>query len=403
MDALSRLYTEDKSYPHTVQDTTPDGSESDTSPITHFTESEPQDLFSFEVLEGNYNQNHSDCSSNCSIYQAALDLSDYRNKYPINNWDDYQSISRGRSDEEIAQSAQHWSDRFVLMCLVHEDDTIRSKVYAGELTSSPPLDYPQQGAMQEAMDPEINEETILSPRPQPDLSMIKRRPHEALGCTTTNVTCEGPEGRVHQAPRPSPTKPLYGGPHASHNGISVIEPPTLPNHYRKLYQVYNQIAEPEESEVTRWERIVDERDVVQAINEMETIWREQIIKGYRNDPVYQLAQDCSITSRGGKMEHHGIRNVLHSATTPGGEDCLYIPKGHGINGETHRELIISEIHTMGDHSVNSNLRYPSEYIYWLESGRISLTLLGNASCVRPTTNPTPYQPVMPEPSLSPLR
>jgi len=157
---------------------------------------------------------------------------------------------------------------------VHEDDKIRNKVYAGELSSSPPLDDPQQEAMQDPMDPEINEEAILPPRPRPDLLKIKRRLHEALGCTTTNVPCESSECPVHQAPRPSPTKPLYGGPLASHNVIPVIEPPKLPHHDRNIYKVYNDIAEEEESEVSRWERIVDETDVVQAMNEMETLWRE---------------------------------------------------------------------------------------------------------------------------------
>jgi len=82
-DALSRLYTEDKGYPHTVQDPTQEDSESDTSPLTHFTESDPKDMSRFKVLEVNYNHNHSDCSSNCSIHRAALDPSDYRNKDPI--------------------------------------------------------------------------------------------------------------------------------------------------------------------------------------------------------------------------------------------------------------------------------------------------------------------------------
>ena len=93
-----------------------------------------------------------------------------------------------------------------------------------------------------------------------------------------------------------------------------------------------------------------------------------MIKGYRNDLVYQLAQDSSNTSRGGKMEHYRIRNGLLYATTRGGEDCLYIPNGHGINGETLRELMISGIHTnsKGHHSADRNLRYASEYIYWPE-------------------------------------
>ena len=157
------------------------------------------------------------------------------------------------------------------MCPFHEDDKIRNKVYAGELSSSPPLDGPQQGAMQDAMDPEIDEETILSPRPPPDLSRIKSRLHEALGCTTAKVPCGSPQCPVYQAPRPSPTKPLCGVPLTSHNLIPVIEPPDLPHYNINLYQVYNDIAEEEESKVTRWEKIVDEREVIQALNEMATI------------------------------------------------------------------------------------------------------------------------------------
>jgi len=91
-----------------------------------------------------------------------------------------------------------------------------------------------------------------------------------------------------------------------------------------------------------------------------------MIKGYGNDPVYQLAQDSSNTSRGGKMQHYRIRNDLLYATTRGGEDCLYIPKGYGINGETLRELMISEIHTKGHHSTDRNLWYAFEYINWPE-------------------------------------
>jgi len=63
---------------------------------------------------------------------------------------------------------------------------------------------------------------------------------------------------------------------------------------------------------------VNERDLVQAMNEMETIWREEMIEGYRNDPVYQLVPDSSNTSRDGKMQPYHIRNNLLSATTRGG-------------------------------------------------------------------------------------
>jgi len=111
---------------------------------------------------------------------------------------------------------------------------------------------------------------------------------------------------------------------------------------------------------------VDERDVVEAMNEMETIWREQMIKGYRKDPVCQLAQGSSNNSRGGKMQHYRIWNGLLYATTRGGENCLYIPKGHQINGENLRELMTDEIHTKGHHSSDKSLWYASAYIYWPE-------------------------------------
>jgi len=76
VDALSRLYPEGQSYPHTVQDPAQEDLENDTSPLTHFTEPDPEDMSRFEALEVNYNHNHSDCSSNCSIHRAALDPRD---------------------------------------------------------------------------------------------------------------------------------------------------------------------------------------------------------------------------------------------------------------------------------------------------------------------------------------
>jgi len=106
-DALSCLYTEDENYPHTVQNPTQQDSDNHPSPRTLCTGSDPEARSLFEVLEVNYNHNHSHCCSNCSMHSAVLDPSDYRNKYPINNWGDYQSISSSRRDKEIAHSAQH--------------------------------------------------------------------------------------------------------------------------------------------------------------------------------------------------------------------------------------------------------------------------------------------------------
>jgi len=101
VDRLSRLYTEDKGYPHTVQDPTQEDSGNDTSPLTNFTESYPEEISPVDVVEVNYNHTHSDCCTNGSIYCAVLDPSDYRNKDTNNNWGDYWSISSGRSDDKI--------------------------------------------------------------------------------------------------------------------------------------------------------------------------------------------------------------------------------------------------------------------------------------------------------------
>ena len=97
----------------------------------------------FETLEVVYSRHCSDCNSDCSIHQALLDPTDYRNKNPINTWGDYRSISSGRSNEEIQHLAQDWTDCFVLMCLHHEDDKIMNKVYLGKAPSSPPVGDPQ--------------------------------------------------------------------------------------------------------------------------------------------------------------------------------------------------------------------------------------------------------------------
>ena len=56
------------------------------------------------------------------------------------------------------------------------------------------------------------------------------------------------------------------------------------------------------------------------------------------------------------MQHYYVRNWLLYATTRGGENCLHILKRHGIDGETLRELIISEIYNKGHHSADRNLQ-----------------------------------------------
>jgi len=80
--------------------------------------------------------------------------------------------------------------------------------------------------------------------------------------------------------------PLYSSAFTHSNAtISAIELPQLPHHQRRLYEVYDDATDEEEDDVPRLERVQDERDVVQATTELEGMWREQMIKGYRQDPV----------------------------------------------------------------------------------------------------------------------
>jgi len=88
-----------------------------------------------------------------------------------------------------------------------------------------------------------------------------------------------------------------------------------------------------------------------------------MIRGYRQDPVWKLANNSAATARGDKAQHYSIGNGLLYANTRGGERSLYIPKGHPMNSETVRELAISEIHNKGHHSAQRNLQYTTEYLF----------------------------------------
>ena len=66
------------------------------------------------------------------------------------------------------------------------------------------------------------------------------------------------------------------------------------------------------------------------------------------------------------LQHYRISDGLLYPTTRSGEHCLYILKGHAVNGSTLRETVMEEIHNKGHHSAERNLRYVTEYLYWPE-------------------------------------
>jgi len=228
------------------------------------------------------------------------------------------------------------------------------------MPSSPPIDYPELPKSTTVSPPEAG--SPVSTRSHPDLGVLKSRLENAVLCNQTmHQECNEPNC---PAQRHHHKRPLYSRAFTHSNAtISAIEPPQLPHHERRLYEVYDDATDEVEDDVPHLERVQDERDVAQATTELEGMWREQMIKGYRQDPVWKLANDSTATARGGKAQHHSIGNGLLYATTRGGERCLYIPKGHAMNGETLRELAISVIHNKGHDSAQRNLRYATEYLF----------------------------------------
>jgi len=68
--------------------------------------------------------------------------------------------------------------------------------------------------------------------------------------------------------------------------------------------------------------------------------------------------------RRGKALHYSIGNGLLYPTTRGGEQYLNIATGPTINGQTLRELTITEIHNKGHYSAQRNPQYSTEYLFW---------------------------------------
>jgi len=231
------------------------------------------------------------------------------------------------------------------------------------MPSSPPIVYPELPESTSALPPVSGSQ--VSTRSHPDLSVLKRRLESAVLCNQTmRQKCSEPNCPTHRHHR---QRPLYSSAFTHSNPIiSAIKPPQLSYHERRLYEVYNNATDEEEDHLPPLKRVQDERDVAQATTELKGMWREQMIKGYRQDLVWKLANDSTATARGGKAQHYSSGNGLLYATTRGGEKCLYIPKGHATNCETLKELAISEIHNKGHHSAQRNLRYATAYLFWPE-------------------------------------
>ena len=77
-------------------------------------------------------------------------------------------------------------------------------------------------------------------------------------------------------------RPLYSSAFTHSNAtISAIEPSQRPHHERRFYEIEDDATEEDEDDIPRLERVQDERDIAQVTTELEGMWQEQMIKGYR--------------------------------------------------------------------------------------------------------------------------
>ena len=190
------------------------------------------------------------------------------------------------------------------------------------MPSSPPIVYPELPKFTSASPPVSG--SPVSARSRPDLSVLKRsRENAVLYNQTMHRRSSEHNCPAHGYHR---KRPLDSSAFSHLNAIiSSIKPPQLPHHERGLYEVYDDATDEEEDDVPHLERVQDERDVAQATTELEAMWREQMIQGDRQDPVWKVANDSTATAAGGKAQHYSIGKGLLYATPRGGEKCVYIP------------------------------------------------------------------------------
>jgi len=282
---------------------------------------------------------HSECGSDCSIRER-------------NDWGDM--VSSGHlSEEELNHSAIHWTACHKVVCEVHNENRFAGQVITPE--------SPEVATMRARYLAEGSE----GPRPRIDIDGVRKQLATAVEHDDSLAECRechGYDQKAHDAYMAKRQKPLYGGGLSHYNRtVPTIIPSTLSQDDCSLYDVFE-----DEGNSSHLEQVLDERDTIQVTTEMQSMWREQLVDAYRKDELYKLALDSGNTAKGGRMKHYRIGDGLMFATTCKGLQVLYIPKGHVANGQTLRELVISEVHDKGHHSAERNVRYATEYLYWPE-------------------------------------
>jgi len=327
-DALSHLYRHDTGRAEYARDPT---EQTEDLKATNTHENSPHTVFATSLFSDTISRfeplhtlgDHAECGSDCSMREG-------------NDWGDM--VSNGHLREgELNHSATHWTACHKAVCEFHNQNRLAGQVITPE--------SPEVGTMRARYLTEGNE----SPRRRIDLDRVRKRLATALEHDDPLAECRECDGYDQKVPDAYMAKrqtPLYGGGLAYYNKtVPSIIPPTMLQDDCILYDVLE-----DEGDTPRLEQVLDERDTIQVTTEMQSMWREQLVDAYRKDERYKLALDSEKTAKGGRIEHYRIGDRPMLATTRKELQALYIPKGHAANGQTLRELVISEVYDKGHHS-----------------------------------------------------
>ena len=315
-DALSRIYEDQEPKTEEESQIIDDDIEDEHSPYTPIYFTGP----SLRMSTSNYYEPigaHSECGSDCSITEG-------------NTWGDKVTLP-STPPEQREHAMLHKSYCYDNSCPYHKEV---KNFYDETKSSAPPK----------------KETTNVNSIPDSIFKDLSRIHGDQDPKTDTESVYNDWEDYLAGPQEPIQTK------------VTII-PPTMKEHRRGLYKIFEDDDKPAD-DTSHLERVEDERDAASVTAQMTTVFRAQMIAAYRKDALYKMVMDSGHPNK--DLQHYRISDGMVYATTRRGENCLYIPKGHGVNGESLRELVIDEIHGKGHHSAERNLRYATEYLFWPE-------------------------------------
>ncbi|PWW71542.1 hypothetical protein C7212DRAFT_349013, partial [Tuber magnatum] len=292
-----------------------------------------------------------------------------------NDWGN-QCTLRSTPPEELQHSALHYTHCYVDHCPYHQTEIKFTNNHPRQWGKSTP--YPlseglrpqQQTTGGRPMSAGEGPSTIAQPMPRsyaipPQLNPVAPAFQMPEPEPVENLTTEA----IAAFRMPGPDSPTPIGrverleSLTNETTVSVMSP-TMTEYRRGLYDGLEDNEEDDLPETTGGSEIEDERDNLQTVNEMIGMFRAYMVAAYRTEPIWKKVNENMDST--GDLSSYKVANGMLYAKTRYGEDCLYIPRGPAYGNTTLREYVISKIHNKGHHSVERNLWYTTEYLFWPE-------------------------------------